>query len=59
MIKYILAFLAACSLVLLWVVLLLMLPVKAVYRCDLAAFHPDYPTQVRAECRTTKEKNND
>jgi hypothetical protein len=56
MIKYILAFLAAGSLVLLWVVLLLMLPVKAVYRCDLAAFHPDYPTQVRAECRTTKEK---
>ncbi len=51
--KYLIGFLAACVL---WLVALhnVSLPEYKVYDCRLSEIHPDFPAEVREECRRKK-----
>jgi len=56
--KFLLGFLTAC---LLWVLFLSMIPMPdeqiKVYDCTLAEIHPDFPPDVREECRKKIREN--
>jgi hypothetical protein len=56
--KYVLGALAATVV---WLALLSFIPMPEVriYDCNLSEFHPDYPPEVKEECRKKRiQKNN-
>ena len=50
MIKFIIGFLVACAI---WVIILsnIEMPEYKIFDCRISEFHPDYPAEVKEECR--------
>lgn len=55
MTKYVLLAIAV-FVVFAWVTGLILVPKKAVYRCDMAEFHPDYSPKIKLLCRELRGK---
>ena len=54
--KYAIGFVIA-SIFWIWVLDSIPMPSGVVYDCSMAEFHPDFPTQVREECRKLRYEN--
>jgi hypothetical protein len=55
MIKFILGFIAAC---IIWLIILIKveIPEYKVFDCRMSEFHPDFPPDVREECRRQRNE---
>ena len=54
--KYAIGFLIA-SIIWLWLLDSVPVPSEVVYDCSMAEFHPDFPPQVKEECRKLRYEN--